>query len=41
MSSVPEDFQAQMDEITKNTDQTIYINKRMIRNIAIGDEVSL
>ena len=41
MSNVPEDFQIQLDEITKNTDETIYINKRLIKNIAVGDEVNL
>jgi len=41
MSNVPEDFQTQLDEITRNTEETIYINRRMIKDTTVGREIDL
>ncbi|MGI0047851.1 MAG: hypothetical protein ACREBB_11805 [Nitrosotalea sp.] len=41
MTNVPSDYKKQLEEITRNTDETIYMNKRMIKDTTVGREVSL
>ena len=41
MRNVPEDYQKQLDEITRNTDETIYMNRRMIKDTTEGREINL
>lgn len=41
MNNVPDDYVKQLDEITSNTSETIYMNKRMIKDTTVGREVSL
>ena len=39
-SNVPEDYKEQLAEITRNTDETIYINRRMITDTTEGRELA-
>lgn len=41
MSKVPKDFQKQLDDITRNTSETIYMNRHMIKDTTVGKEVNL
>jgi len=41
MTNVPDDYQKQLDEITRNTDETIYMNRRMIKDTTVGREIDL
>jgi len=41
MRNVPDDYQKQLDEITRNTDETIYMNRRMIKDTTVGREIEL
>jgi hypothetical protein len=41
MNNVPDDYARQLDEITRNTNETIYMNRRMIKDTTVGREIDL